>query len=115
MKILVANVGSTSFKYKLFDMMDETILAEGRIERVGSDASPIAHRARGKPPMEGTASIPDYPAAIAKAVEWITDERHGAVSDLSGISAVGFKTVHLKGKPGAYLLTEEVEYPDVQM
>jgi len=118
MKILVANVGSTSFKYKLFDMTDESLLAEGRIERVGGDASPVAHRALGKAPIEGTASIPDYPAAIAKAVEWITDERHGAVSDLSGISAVGFKTVHLKGKPGAYLLTEEIlekmaEYTDL--
>jgi len=118
MKILVANVGSTSFKYKLFDMTGEMILAEGRIERVGSDASPIAHRARGKPPMEGTASIPDYPAAIAKAIAWITDEQVGAVSDLSGISAVGFKTVHLKDRPGAYLLTEEIlekmaEYNDL--
>jgi acetate kinase len=118
MKILVANVGSTSFKYKLFDMTDEAILAEGRIERVGSDTAPIAHQAQGKPPIEGTASIPDYPAAIAKAVEWITDERHGAVSDLAGISAVGFKTVHLKDKPGAYLLTEAIlekmaEYNDL--
>ena len=118
MKILVANVGSTSFKYKLFDMTDESVLTEGRIERVGSDASPITHRARGKPPIEGTASIPNYPAAIAKAMEWITDARHGVVSDLSGISAVGFKTVHLKDRPGAYLLTEEVlekmaEYNDL--
>ncbi|MFH1009059.1 MAG: acetate/propionate family kinase [Candidatus Latescibacterota bacterium] len=118
MRILVANVGSTSFKYKLYDMTSETILASGRIERVGSDQAPFSHQALGKAPIQGTTSIPDYPTAVSKAVAWITDEVHGAVSDLSGISAVGFKTVHLKDKPGAYLLTDEIlekmaEYNDL--
>ena len=37
MKILVANLGSTSFKYRLFDMTDERLLARGGVERIGSD------------------------------------------------------------------------------
>ena len=36
MKILVANLGSTSFKYRLFDMADERLLARGGVERIGS-------------------------------------------------------------------------------
>ena len=39
MKILVANLGSTSFKYRLFDMTDEKVLARGGVERIGSDQS----------------------------------------------------------------------------
>lgn len=118
MKVLIANVGSTSFKYKLFDMTDESILAEGRIERVGSDASPVEHKVQGREGLRAPMSIPDYPTAIAKAVDLLTDRVHGAVSDLSGISAVGFKTVHMRGEPGAYLLTEDVlkrmaEYNDL--
>ena len=39
MKILVANLGSTSFKYRLFDMTDERVLARGGVERIGSQQS----------------------------------------------------------------------------
>ncbi len=39
MKILVANLGSTSFKYRLFDMTDERQLARGGVERIGSPES----------------------------------------------------------------------------
>ena len=39
MKILVANLGSTSFKYRLFDMADERVLARGGVERIGSPQS----------------------------------------------------------------------------
>ncbi len=37
MKILVANIGSTSFKYRLYDMPAETMLARGGVERIGSE------------------------------------------------------------------------------
>ncbi|HID10144.1 MAG TPA: acetate/propionate family kinase [Candidatus Latescibacteria bacterium] len=104
MRILVANVGSTSFKYKLFDMEDETVLAEGRIERVGETSSPSVHWVRGEEAFQGEVSVLDYPSAIRNALGYV--ER--AIGDLSRLSAVGFKTVHLRGEPGAYLLTEEV-------
>ena len=44
MKILVANLGSTSFKYRLFDMTDERVLARGGVERIGSDAVALLRR-----------------------------------------------------------------------
>ena len=118
MKILIANVGSTSFKYKLFDMTDESVLAEGRIERVGSEAAILEHGASGKERMAGQTSIPDYPTAVQKAIDLMTDAQYGAVSDLSEVSAVGFKTVHLRGQPGVWPLNEEVltrmeEYNDL--
>ncbi|HIE03701.1 MAG TPA: acetate/propionate family kinase [Candidatus Latescibacteria bacterium] len=104
MNVLVANVGSTSFKYKLFDMTDETVLAEGRIERMGEASSPAAHKVKGEESFRGELYIPDFPSAVRNALEYV--ER--AVGSLSKLSAVGFKTVHLKDEPGAYLLTEDV-------
>ncbi len=46
MKILVANLGSTSFKYRLFDMADERQLARGGVERIGSAEEPVLRRDR---------------------------------------------------------------------
>ena len=46
MKILVANLGSTSFKYRLFDMTDERQLARGGIERIGAAESRCVRRDR---------------------------------------------------------------------
>ena len=48
MKILVANLGSTSFKYRLFDMADERQLARGGVERIGSPESPCFVEIGGK-------------------------------------------------------------------
>lgn len=117
MKILVANVGSTSLKYRLFEMADESVLSEGRIERIGDARSPFEHRgAAGE--LKGTAVLPDCGSAVAKAIDLLTDPGCGAIANLSDLSAVGFKTVHMRGEPGAYLLTDDVlarmeEYSDL--
>ncbi len=118
MKILIANVGSTSFKYKLFEIDSEEVLGEGKIERVGSESSPVFHKSTGKRPVSEEIGIPDYPSAIRKAIDLITDLDTGCIDELSEISAVGFKTVHLRGKPGVYILDEEIlgrmeEYNDL--
>jgi len=105
--ILVANVGSTSFKYRLFDMPSERVLAEGRIERVGEGSSAFEHRVEGRDAVQGEAEIPDYAAAIRHALAALT-EPGGPVRGLRDLAAVGFKTVHLRGEPGVYPLTDEV-------
>lgn len=107
MKILVANAGSTSFKYRLFDMTDESVLAEGRLERIGDPSSPVAHR-MGDCAVEAERHLPDYASAVREVIARLTDARTGVLADLSDLHAVGFKTVHLRGKAGAYLLTEDI-------
>ena len=107
MKILVANAGSTSFKYRLFDMADESVLAEGRLERIGDPSSPVAHR-MGDYAVATERHLPDYASAVREVIARLTDARTGVLSDLSDLHAVGFKTVHLRGKAGAYLLTEDI-------
>ena len=105
MRILVANVGSTSFKYKLFDMPQEQVLAEGRIERIGDSEAPFVHRI-GEEESEGTCHIPDYPSAIEDVMRRLSDS--GLTEPEARLDAVGFKTVHVRAKPGAYLLDEDI-------
>ena len=91
MKILVANIGSTSFKYRLFDMETSTVLAQGRVERIGQPGG----------------ECPDYGAAIAKCLADIS----GAGKPLASVvdlDAVGFKAVHAGPVSGARLVDEEV-------
>lgn len=107
MKILVANVGSTSFKYRLFDMNTQSVLAEGRLERIGDAQSPVAHQI-GDYKIETEQVLPDYPSAIRDVIARLTDAQTGVLKDLSQLSAVGFKTVHMRGEPGTYELTEDI-------
>lgn len=107
MKILVANVGSTSFKYRLFDMSTESVLAEGRLERIGDPTSPVAHHI-GDHTVQTELNLPTYPAAIQEVITRLTDSQTGVLTDLSELSAVGFKTVHMRGEAGTYQLTEDI-------
>ena len=93
MKILIANVGSTSFKYKLLEMPEETTLAEGRIERIGDDEAPVEHRI-GEQRVVKTCRMPDYPSAIKEVMASLSD----LITEPADLDAVGFKTVHLRGE-----------------
>ena len=53
MKVLVINSGSSSIKYRLFDMVDKSVLATGRLEQIGETESCLTHRSRSvrRPPL----------------------------------------------------------------
>ncbi len=111
MKVLVSNVGSTSLKFKLFDMPAETVLCEGKVERVGSEADAIfsyRNPDAGFSVTEEGLSIPTYTDGILRFLGHMTDREHGAVADVGEIGAVGFKTVLSRDHYGDHELTEEV-------
>ncbi|MEJ2010065.1 MAG: acetate/propionate family kinase [Acidobacteriota bacterium] len=91
MNVLVANIGSTSFKYRLFRMPDETVLAQGAVERIGQPGSEFS----------------DYGSAIAGCLEKICGEGRPLAS-LSELSAVGFKAVHAGPLTGAQIVNDQV-------
>ncbi len=93
MKILVANLGSTSFKYRLFDMEGEHQLARGGIERIGAAESPCGVEI-GEFKEELTAPIPDHAVAVRKCLEQLTHPENGCLQDAAEVSAIGFKAVH---------------------
>src|SRR3990170_6771931 len=107
MKVLIANVGSTSLKYGLYDMPSEQLLARGRMERVGAEVSPCETWA---PAAQRTATrpLPDFAAAIDYLKTVLTEQPSGVLNSLHEIDAVGFKVVHARGYSGCQVLDAQV-------
>ena len=99
-KILVANIGSTSFKFRLIEMPSERVLAKGGVERIGSADSPWKSQVGSEPEQKGTAALPDHGAAIA-----LVEKLLGGFDELA---AVGFKPVMARGISGTQVLDEPV-------
>src|SRR5580765_7166819 len=93
MKVLVANLGSTSFKYRLFDMADERQLARGGIERIGSPESRCMVEISADR-RETVAQVADHAEAVRQCLAQLTDPVHGCLKDAAEVSAIGFKAVH---------------------
>jgi acetate kinase len=107
MKILVANLGSTSFKYRLFDMTDERQLARGGTERIGSAAS-RSFVTIGSETLEETAPVADHAAAVQRCLAQLTDPQHGCLKQAREVAAIGFKAVHGGRISGVQRVTEDV-------
>lgn len=104
MKILVANLGSTSFKYRLFDMDTERQLARGGVERIGCSMSPCFAEINGNR-QEINAPMPDHAAAVQQCLDQLTDPQYGCLRDASEVAAIGFKAVHAGTISGAQRVT----------
>ena len=107
MKILVANLGSTSFKYRLFDMTDERQLARGGIERIGAEQSRCFVEI-GEHSAELVAAVPDHAVAVRKCLERLTAADTGCLQDAGEVAAIGFKAVHGGSISGVNRVTDEV-------
>lgn len=94
MRILVLNCGSSSLKYQLFNMEDESVMAKGLVEKIGLDGANLAHQPEGKDKVVINTDIPDHTKAISLVLEALTDPAHGVLKDMSEIKAVGHRTVH---------------------
>jgi acetate kinase len=108
-KVLVANLGSTSFKYRLFDMSDpaEPVLARGAIERIGSPTARVLIKsARGD--RELICPIADHGEAVQLCLDQLTDPEIGVVRDPAEVAAIGFKAVHARNLTGVHLVDETV-------
>ena len=111
MTILICNAGSTSLKFKLYDMPAETVLASGGVERVGSTDDAIYkydNASRGVSLREEKQSVPDYETGIRRFLADVTDGERGAIGAVDEIERVGFKTVLSRGYYGVHELTEPV-------
>ena len=105
MKILVANLGSTSFKYRLFDLSDEAQLARGGLDRIGQNQSHCFveigdHRA------ESQQSIPDHAAAMGICLQQLTDPQHGCLTSVDEVAGIGFKAVFAGSLSGVRVVSE---------
>ena len=82
MKILVANLGSTSFKYRLFDMTDERVLARGGVERIGSEPVALLSSKRTRSNAKRPAwRSPDHAAAVRLCLRQLSDPKIGCLTN----------------------------------
>jgi acetate kinase len=107
MKILVANLGSTSFKYRLFDMRNEKLLARGGVERIGS-AQAHCFVAAGAARQESMLPAHDHAAAVRLCLKQLSDPKLGCLTDPAELAAIGFKAVHANGISGVQRVDAKV-------
>ncbi|WP_312521119.1 acetate kinase [Anaerospora sp.] len=94
MKVLVVNCGSSSIKYQLFNMSDESVLAKGLVERIGLEGAVLTHQPAGKDKVVITGDISNHSVGIKLVLEALTDANHGVIASMKEIVAVGHRVVH---------------------
>ena len=111
MKILVINAGSSSLKYQVFDMDNESIIAKGLCERIGIDGrlkhTPVGN---GKPVFDAAMDFPTHSEAIAAVLEKLVSEEYGVIAGMDEIGAVGHRVLHGGSRfTASQLVTEDVK------
>jgi acetate kinase len=95
MKILVLNCGSSSIKYQLIEMGEQTsVLAKGLLERIGLEMGEFTHRPTGKDRHYEQTPIADHKAGINLVLKALTDEKIGVIESLDEINACGHRVAH---------------------
>lgn len=107
MKVLVANLGSTSFKYKVFDMPAGTVLARGGMDRIGGTGSIHRYVLGCDAEIERECSLPDHASAIDEALGQLIGA-DAPLASLDELGAVGFKAVHARDISGVVELDADV-------
>jgi len=108
MKILVANVGSSSFKSQLFEMPSEKALGLVAVERVGSARAGIMWSDRNGVISKTESDIQDMTMAIKYALSRLTDPKTGVIHDLMELDAVAFKPLCADNLTGCQVMDEKV-------
>ena len=94
MKVLVINCGSSSLKYQVLDMTNESLLAKGLVERIGMDGSVITHEKIGMDKVKTEVPMNDHKEAIKQVLDAIQNPEYGVVASMDEIGAVGHRVVH---------------------
>ena len=93
MKILVLNCGSSSIKYKLYDMADESVLAQGGVERIGLDEAFIKVKLDNGEKKKIMADLPTHKEGVELVFKCLLEPDFGAIKSLDEIGAVGHRIV----------------------
>ena len=110
MKVLVLNCGSSSIKYKLYNMDDESVLAQGGVERIGIDNAFIKVKLPNSEKKQIMADLPTHKEGVALVFQCLLDPEFGAIKSLDEIDAVGHRIVQGGDKFNkSVILTKQVE------
>lgn len=107
MKILVINCGSSSLKYQLIDMENETKIAQGLVERIGIDGSRLVHKRQDLEKHIIESKVSEHKDAIELVLGTLLDEKIGVISSMDEITAVGHRVVHGGEKYSESVIVDE--------
>jgi acetate kinase len=94
MNLLVINCGSSSLKYQLINMEDESVLAKGLVEKIGLETGIFTHSPSGKHKIVQKENIPNHTIALNMVMTALTESKYGVIDSLSEITAIGHRIVH---------------------
>nr|WP_317282038.1 acetate kinase [uncultured Sellimonas sp.] len=94
MKILVINCGSSSLKYQLIDMENESVLAKGLCERIGIEGSKLTHKPTGKENYVVEKPMKDHEVAVQLVMDALVNPEHGVIENTDEITAIGHRVLH---------------------
>ncbi len=92
MKILVVNAGSSSLKYQLIEMDNESVLAKGVCERIGQENAVLVHK--GSKEVRIEKPMPTHKEAMQLVLEALVDKDYGVIGSMEEIAAVGHRVLH---------------------
>ena len=95
MKVLVINAGSSSLKYQLIDMSNESPLAIGLCERVGIDNSTITQKRFDGKKLEKQIDLPTHKVALEEVVKALTDQEFGVIASMLSIGSNSFPEIFM--------------------
>jgi len=108
MKIIVCNIGSTSFKYQLLDMESEKQISRGYIERVGEDNAIVTYWIDDKKILQDELPIKSQKEAVKHALDFLTSTSNNFIAGIEEIDGIGFKTIQAGEKNGSVILDDDV-------
>jgi acetate kinase len=114
MKILVLNCGSSSVKYQLITIENETVLAKGIVERIGMHNGILSHYSHDKKDLKKVMEVLSHDEAIKIVIETLLDAEYGVLKDKTEISAVGHRVVHGGEKFAASIMVNEEVKADIK-
>ena len=110
MNILVLNCGSSSLKYQLINMDDESVIAKGLVERIGNEGSILTHKPTGKDKYVVETPMKDHNIAVKLVLDALMDAEHGVIKSTDEIAAVGHRVLHAGEKYiESCIVTEDVK------
>jgi len=94
MQVLVLNSGSSSVKFQFIRMSDESLLAKGLVEKIGSSDAIITYQPEGKNKIREIREVPNHSVAIEMVLNLLLHPQHGVIRDKREIDGIGHRVVH---------------------
>ncbi|MCL4377540.1 MAG: acetate kinase [Actinobacteria bacterium] len=114
MKILTINSGSTSIKFKLYEMPQEKCLASGKIEGIGQTNSTFTFNSGSYSEKEKNYDIPDHKVGLKLIIDKLSGSGTGVIKDKKDIAAIGHRVVNVGDRVSSYLIINDKVVDDLK-